>query len=219
MSSAMIEFIRANTALAPVPLIPQMTLHQATEITPLWQATEQWLEATNTPPPYWAFVWAGGQGMARYLLDNPAIVRGKRVLDFAAGSGVAGIAAAMAGAAKVMAADIDPLSQVATQMNAARNGVKVECLRGLDLRSPFTDADLILAGDVCYEQAMSHRVLKWLGLSLFRGAEALLADPGRAYVPDNGLEKLACYEVPVLRELEDRDTRQVTIWKMLPPRA
>lgn len=215
MKKSAADFVRAQTVPATTPFIPEITLQLATEITPMWQVTETWLEQTNTSPPYWAFAWVGGQGLARYVLDNPETVRGKRVLDFAAGCGLAGIAAAKAGATKVMAADIDPLSQAATLVNAEHNKVDVHILNKLDLEKTCTGVDVILAGDVCYEQAMSHRVLRWLRLCVAEGTRVLLADPGRAYVPHEGMKQLARYDIPTLRELEDRDLRTVTVWELL----
>ena len=218
MTLSPLDFILSQTVLAPVPFVPEIQVFQATLITPLWMATESWLEQTGTSPPFWAFTWAGGQGTARYILDHPEEVRGKRVLDFAAGSGIAAIAAAKAGAKHVMSVDIDPLSEAATQLNAVRNGVSVERLPRLDMERAFKKADVILAGDVCYEQSMTAITLHWLYLCVAAGKRVIMADPGRAYVPKSGLEKLAHYEnVPVLRELEDRDTRDVTIWQVLLP--
>ncbi len=215
MSLPAAAFIRANTALTSVPFVPEIKLYLATEITPMWQSTEIWLEQTNTSPPFWAFAWPGGQALARYVLDHPDEVRGKRVLDFAAGSGITAIAAAQSGAARSSAADIDPLSQVATQINASHNAEAVECCRSLDMEQALTDYDLILAGDVCYEQIMSHKILRWLRLCAGAGVRVLMADPGRAYVPEDGLLEVANYDVPVLRELEDRDVRHVTVWQLV----
>lgn len=207
------EFIRANTVLTTLPFLPEMALHLATEITPMWQATESWMAQNNIPPPFWAFAWPGGQGLARWVLDHPEALRGKRVLDFAAGSGLGGIAAAKAGATLVQAADIDPLAQVAIQMNASRNQAVVETVRTLDMEKPYP-ADVILAGDICYEQLMAHRTLRWLRLCASAGTQVLLADPGRAYVPEQGLEELSRYQVPTLRELEDREVREVVVWRV-----
>ena len=220
MSLSPLDFILSQTSFGPVAFVPEISLFQATEITPLWTATESWMQKTGTPPPFWAFVWAGGQGMARYILDHPEEVRGKRVLDFAAGSGIAAIAAAKAGASHVIALDIDPLSETATQLNASRNGVTVERGPALDMTRAFTEADVILAGDVCYEQAMSALTLNWLYLCVAAGKHVLMGDPHRAYKPEKGLQRLAHYDnVPVPRELEDRDTRSVTIWQVLLPEA
>lgn len=218
MNLSPLDFILTHTAFAPVAFVPEISLYQASAQAPLKHAAENWMEIIGTSKPFWAFPWPGGVGLARYVLDNPDAVRGKRVLDFAAGSGIVSIAAAKAGAARVMAADIDPLAQIAIQVNAGRNGAAVECLRVLDMDTEFTAADVILAGDVCYAQAMSAAALRWLYYCIHAGVTVLLSDPGRAYVPKSGLRELARYEaVPVLRELEDRDTRDVTVWRMLLP--
>ena len=157
-----LAFVRAHTALATLPFLPEIRLHLATELTPLWQATEDTLAVQGLAPPYWAFAWVGGQALARYLLDEPEAVRGKRVLDFAAGSGVAGIAALKAGAAAVTASELEPLALAAIALNAAANGVALT-LCGEDLtEAPASGWDVILAGDVCYERPMAERVAGWL---------------------------------------------------------
>ncbi len=216
MNQDSLAFVRDQTRLQPAPFVPEISLHLASEVTPLWMATETWSGQKNSAPPFWAFAWPGGMALARYILDHPDVVRGLSVLDFAAGSGIGAIAAAKAGASRVAAADIDPLAQTAAQMNAARNGIAIDCWRGVDLEVPCRSFDLIIAGDVCYEQVMSSRILKWLALSAEAGAQVLLADPGRAYAPKEealaALSVRADYEVPVLRELEDKETRHVTIW-------
>ncbi len=208
-------FIRAQTAIARPALVPEIPLHLATEITPIWQATEAWLGAEGIEPPFWAFAWPGSQAMARLILDDPARVAGKRVLDFAAGCGLAAIAAARAGAAMVEAAEIDPLATAATRLNAALNGVAVTALDGDVVGAPCR-WDLILAGDVCYEAPMTGHILPWLRAMAAAGAEVWLADPGRAYVPREGLAEIARLDVPVTRELEDRDLRRVTVFRLLP---
>lgn len=211
-------FIRAVTAIARPPLVPEIALHLATEITPIWQATEAWLGEVGIEPPFWAFAWPGSQAMARLILDDPARVAGRRVLDFAAGCGLAAIAAARAGAALVEAAEIDPLAVAATRLNAALNGVAVTALVADLVGSVSPQAgrwDLILAGDVCYEAPMTGHILPWLRAMAAAGAEVWLADPGRAYVPREGLAAMARFDVPVTRELEDRDSRRVTIARLL----
>nr|WP_256476382.1 50S ribosomal protein L11 methyltransferase [Siccirubricoccus soli] len=205
----------AHTAPATAPLVPEITLQLATEITPIWQATEAWLAQEGIEPPFWAFAWPGSVAMARLLLDEPGRVRGKRVLDFAAGCGLAAIAAARAGAALVEAAEIDPLAIAATRLNAARNGAAVATLEG-DLVGAPCRWDTVLAGDVCYEAPMTNHILPWLRRLAAAGAEVLLADPGRAYLPREGLAPVFRLEVPVTRELEDRDTRPVTLYRLLP---
>jgi predicted nicotinamide N-methyase len=176
--------------------------------------TEDKFGESNMPPPFWAFAWPGGQALARYVLDNPSTMRGKRVLDFAAGCGIAAIAAAKAGAARVMACDIDPLAQEATRLNAQLNGVTVEDAGVIKLEKPIKGADIILAGDVCYQQTMSAAVTRWLRFCAEAETHVLLADPGRAWVPQEGLRELARYEVPTLLELEDTEKREVTVWEM-----
>jgi predicted nicotinamide N-methyase len=205
------DFIRAHTALARPALVPELILWSATEITPLWQATEAWLAARDLAPPFWAFAWPGGQALARHVLDHPRLVAGRRVLDFAAGGGIAAIACARAGAASVVAAEIDPLARAAIALNAAENGVAVT-VAAEDLVGTPGQWDLILAGDVCYEAPMTARILPWLRARA-RGAEVILADPGRAYLPA-GLAALARYRVPTTRELEDRDSREVTLYRL-----
>jgi predicted nicotinamide N-methyase len=209
------DFIRAHTVVAHPPLVPEIALHLATEITPIWQASEAWLARRNIAPPFWAFAWPGGQALARLLLDEPGRVAGRRVLDFAAGCGIGAIAAARAGAARVEAAEIDPLAVAATRLNAALNGVAVEAVAA-DLVGAPCRWDTVLAGDVCYEAPMTRRVLPWLRDLAAAGAEVLLADPGRAYLPGEGLAPVARYAVPTTRELEDREERAVTIRRLLP---
>ena len=206
-------FIAANTVLAHPPLVPEIVLHLATEITPIWHATEQLLSETNTEPPFWAFAWPGSQALARYVLDAPSCVQGRRVLDFAAGNGLAAIACAMAGAASVEAAEVDAVATAATLMNAVRNGVSVTALTA-DLVGSDCRWDLILCGDVCYEAPMTGHILPWLN-RMARDAEVWIADPGRAYLPA-GLQPFAQYDVPTTRELEDRDVRRTTLHRLLP---
>jgi predicted nicotinamide N-methyase len=209
------DFVRAHTLVASAPLVPEIRLHLATEITPIWQATETWLAERNIEPPFWAFAWPGGQATARLLLDEPARVAGKRVLDFAAGCGIAALAAAMAGAARVEAAEIDPLALAAVRLNGTLNGVVVETPEG-DVVGSACRWDVILAGDVCYEAPMTAHILPWLRAMAGAGALVLLADPGRAYLPREGLEPLARHAVPTTLELEDRTLREVTIHRLLP---
>jgi predicted nicotinamide N-methyase len=207
-------FIRANTILAPASLVPELMLYQATELTPIWQASEDWLATHNVAAPFWAFAWPGGQAAARRILDNPDLVAGRRVLDFAAGCGIAGIAAARAGAASVEANDIDALALAAVTLNAAANGVDVRTVAGDIVGAPCR-WDMILAGDVCYEGPMSRRIMPWL--SAMAGlAEVWLADPGRAYLP-GGLHRMAEYDVPTTLELEDRTIRRTVLYRLCPP--
>ncbi len=209
------SFVVAETALATPPLVPEIRLYLASEITPLWQATEARLAETGTPPPYWAFAWPGGQAIARQLLDQPGLVAGRRVLDFAAGSGLAAIAAAKAGAAAVEAAEIDPLAGAAIALNAAANGVAI-AWRDADLVGSDGRWDVVLAGDVCYERPMAERVMPWLRRLAGDGCLVLMGDPGRSYLPDRGLQRMASHVVPTSRELEDRTERETVIWRVLP---
>lgn len=209
------DFIRRHTAVATAALVPEVRLHLATEITPIWQATEAWLAQEGIEPPFWAFAWPGSIAMARLLLDQPAQVRGQRVLDFAAGCGLAAIAAAQAGAALVEAAEIDPLALAACRLNAALNGVAVATPEGDVVGAPCR-WDRVLAGDVCYEAPMTGHILPWLRGLAAAGAEVWLADPGRAYVPKAGLAEVSRLVVPTTRELEDRDQREVVVYRLLP---
>jgi predicted nicotinamide N-methyase len=207
-------FIRRETAIASPPLVPEIRLHLATEITPIWQATEATLAHEGLPPPYWAFAWPGGQALARTILDDPAIVRGKRVLDFAAGSGLVAIAAAKAGAQSVTAAEIDDFAAAAIALNAALNGVHVP----VTLEDQVGQAglwDLVLAGDVCYERPMAERVTAWLRGLVAQGVQVLMGDPGRSYLPKNGLALVTRHKVPTSLELEDRTERETAIWRLL----
>lgn len=207
-------FLRANTAPARAPLVLEVALHLATEITPIWRASEAWLEREGLEPPFWAFAWPGGQSLARHVLDNPAKVAGRRVLDFAAGCGIAAIACAQAGAAAVDAAEIDPFAIASITLNAGDNGVAVTPIGG-DLVGADCRWDLILCGDVCYEAPMTRLILPWLR-RMATQAEVWIADPGRAYLPRERMEAFATYVVPTTTELEDRAERTTTLFRLLP---
>ena len=215
MSSDPADFVRANTAIGAPPLVPEIRLHLATEVTPIWQATEESLARFGTPPPFWAFAWAGGQALARYITDHPETVAGRDVLDLASGSGMVAIAAAKAGARHVIAADIDPFAAAAITLNAALNGVTV----GIETRDLLARGAagwaVVTAGDVCYEAPMAERMIALLRRIAARGRLALLGDPGRAYLPREGLAELARYTVPVSRELEDREAKEGVVYKVL----
>lgn len=216
-ASTEIRFILDNTSPGEPPLLPGMRLHLASEVTPLWQATEETLARSNLPPPYWAFAWPGGQAVARYLLDHPDLVRGRRVLDFAAGSGLVAIAAALSGAAHVTANEIDAFAAASIALNARLNdlpdGVPEIAARDL-IGHPMPGIDLVLAGDVCYERPMAERAIAWFTELARAGAEVILGDPGRAYLPRQGLEPLARYAVPTPLDLEDREVRETTVWRL-----
>jgi predicted nicotinamide N-methyase len=207
-------FIRANTALAAPPHVPEIRLHLADEAHELWKRTEEELAEIGLPPPFWAFAWAGGQGLARHALDHPALVAGKRVLDFATGSGLVAIAACMAGAGAVIAADIDPFSRAACALNAAANGVDF-AFTGNDLIETEEGWDVVLAGDVFYDRELASRLVPWFSALRLRGAEVLVGDPGRSYLPKDKLEALAIYEVPVSRALEDSEVKRTTVWRFV----
>ena len=206
--------MRRHTRLAPAALVPEIQLYLASAITPIWQATEAWLAANNVEPPFWAIAWPGGQALARHVLNNPATVAGRRVLDFAAGGGIAAIASARAGATSVEAAEIDDLAVASIGLNAAANGVSVAAT-ARDVVGSRSQWDLILCGDVCYEASMAGHILPWLR-ELARETEVWVADPGRAYLPHEGLEAFARYRVPTTTELEDRTEREVTLYRLRP---
>jgi predicted nicotinamide N-methyase len=210
------DFVRRNTAIGRPPLVPEIALHLATEVTPIWQATEESLSRGAVPPPFWAFAWAGGQALARYVLDNPDVVRGREALDIGSGSGIVAIAAAMAGARRVVAAEIDPFAAAAIALNAALNGVAIAVETRDLLDRAAAGWGVALAGDICYEEPMSSRAIALLRRIAGRGRTALLGDPGRAYLPRSGLAELARYEVPTSRELEDREAREGVVWRVLP---
>jgi predicted nicotinamide N-methyase len=207
------EFIVANTKLLRVPLVPEIALHLAEESLPIWQKTEEELAANNIPPPYWAFAWAGGQALARYILDQPQLLAGRHVLDLGAGSGLAGIAAAKAGAASVLAAEIDTLALLAIGLNAEANGVALT----MSARDPLADAapqvEVVLVGDLFYERALAERVLNYLQAARAHGALVLVGDPRRSYFPRDRFAPLAEYAVPVTRELEDAEIKRTAVWR------
>lgn len=208
-------FIRANTRLLPVPLVPEISLHVADEAVPLWSKTEEELGEAGLPPPFWAFAWAGGQALARFVLDHRAHVAGRAVLDLASGSGLVAIAAMKAGARSVIGYDIDSFARVAMAINATDNGVVVEA-RGDDLLgdAPAPEAQTILAGDIFYERDTAARAYAFLSAQTARGATVLIGDPGRSYLPKDKLRKLAEYQVPVTRDLEDAEIKHTAVWTL-----
>jgi predicted nicotinamide N-methyase len=212
-------FIRANTRLRPVPLVPEISIYVADEAVPLWHKTEEELGEAGLPPPFWAFAWAGGQALARHILDHPELVRGQCVLDLASGSGLVGIAAMKAGASSVTAADIDAFAHAAAKLNAGENNVELSHL-SRDVLTGDSDEpddkpwDVILAGDIFYERETAAHVFNFLQSNAIRGAIILIGDPGRSYLPRDKLLKLAEYSVPVTRDLEDMDIKQTAVWKL-----
>jgi predicted nicotinamide N-methyase len=207
------HFVRANTVLTSSSLVPEIRLHLATQILPLWNKTEDEIEKTGLPPPYWAFAWAGGQALARYVLDHPETVRARTVLDFGSGSGLVAIAAAKAGASTVVAADIDSLAAAAIALNADANGAAIE-VRQDDVLEGACFWNTILVGDMCYERPLAERLLAWLTRAAEQGSQVFLGDPGRNYFPKSGVEKLVSYQVETSRELEDRDVRATAVYRL-----
>ncbi len=205
-------FIISNTVQSPTLFVPEIRLYMASEATPLWEKTESELGEIGLPPPFWAFAWAGGQALARHVLDHPQLVRGKRVLDFAAGSGLVAIAAAMSGAAHVTACEIEAFALDAITLNARANGVTIDAHLG-DFVGRDDGWDVVLAGDVSYERDMAERVTRWLQGLHERGATVLIGDPGRAYLARDRLEKIAEHDVPVIRDLEDADVKKTAVWR------
>ena len=203
-----------NTRLMPVPLVPEISLYVAHEAVPLWQKTEEALGEMGLPPPFWAFAWAGGQALARYILDNPDVVRGKRVLDMASGSGLVAIAAVKAGAGAVTAADIDLFALQAISLNAAANKVELASC-GDDLLDTLPrDMDVILVGDLFYEQSVAKRLMNWLETAAEQAIDVVIGDPGRSYLPRDKLVSCASYEVPVTRDLEDAEIKNSQVWRL-----
>ncbi len=208
------RFILDNTGIMSPPHVPELRLHLATEAHELWLKTEEELEAIGLPPPFWAFAWAGGQGLARYVLDHPDSVSGRRVLDFASGSGLVAIAAAKAGASAVLAADIDPWTETAIRLNAALNEADI-AFTGLDLVGKPVETDVLLAGDVFYDRAFADLLVPWFRELTEKGVSVLVGDPGRAYLPKDRLRAEATYQVPVTRALEDSEVKKTTVWRFI----
>ena len=207
-------FILGQTRLQPVNHAPEISLWLADEVTPIWRLTEEELGEMGVPPPFWAFAWAGGQALARYILDHPERVRGKRVLDLAAGSGLVGIAAMKAGAAYVQCADIDPFCEAAVRLNAEANNVALDFTDQNLLEGAPPAFDVICAGDVFYERPMAERVIAWLDQARNQGSTVLIGDPRRSYFPTGRLVQLAEYEVPTTRELEDQAVKRSGVYAL-----
>ena len=209
------DFLRAHTEIAHHPFVPEIALHIAREVVPIWQAMEIWQEHSNLPPPYWAFCWPGGAALTRYVLDHPEWVRGKRVLDLAAGCGVTAIAAALRGA-DAIAADIDLVAAQVISRNAALNHVAVAVVTEDVTDGVAAGWDVVLAGDVCYERPMAGQVFAWLRRNAAAGATVLMADPGRDYLPTEGLQRVAQYTVPTTMDLEKDPSRSTAVYRVLP---
>lgn len=208
-------FILANTAKLACPLVPELTLHLAHEAVPIWHKTEEELGEIGLAPPFWAFAWAGGQALARYILDHPEFIQGKSGIDLASGSGLVALAAMKVGAASMLAADIDIFAASAIRLNAELNGVSLEVTTENLLNGPPPAADFLLVGDLFYEKELANRVLAWLEKGRARGSRILVGDPGRSYFPKDRFEKRAVYMVPVTRELEDSEIKRTAVWELL----
>jgi predicted nicotinamide N-methyase len=206
-------FIVANTRPLQPPHCPEITLHLADEAVALWQLTEDELEQQGLPPPFWAFAWAGGQGLARFVLDHPEVVRGKRVVDLASGSGLVAIAAMMAGASQATAVEVDQFAITAIHLNAELNGMTVHALLE-DIIDSVLDTDVLLVGDLFYDRDLATRLWDWLQVCAVRGADVVIGDPGRAYLPKSGLIEVASYQVAVSRALEDAEVKNARVWRL-----
>jgi predicted nicotinamide N-methyase len=205
------RFILDNTSIMAPPHVPEIRLHLADEAHDLWLKTEDELEEIGLPPPFWAFAWAGGQGLARHILDHPESVAGKTVIDFASGSGLVAIAAARAGARSVRAVDIDPWARTAVAINSQLNDVEIS-FSGEDIIGTCVDVDILLAGDVFYDKSFADQLVPWFETLLKAGVEVVVGDPGRAYCPRERMHALAAYQVPVTRVLEDAEVKKTTVW-------
>jgi predicted nicotinamide N-methyase len=213
MSEQFAAFARAHTAVAPVPFVPELRLHQAAEPMGLWELTEGEYRSEQ-PPPFWAFAWAGGQGLARFVLDRPEVVAGRRVLDLASGSGLVAIAAARSGAASVRAVDVDPVAVAAIGLNAAVNGVTLAAERVDILDTDAGTAEVVLVGDAFYSKAMTGRITSFLRRAGRAGARVLAGDPDRPFLRREWFTELAAYDVPVTEALEGVRVRRTTIWEL-----
>ncbi len=207
------RFILENTKAIAPPLVPEITLRLAEESLPIWQKTEDELGEMNVPPPYWAFAWAGGQAMSRYLLDHREVCSDRTVVDLGAGSGISAIAAAKAGAARVLAADIDRLALAACALNAGINGVTIETTDADLLASAAPMEALVIVGDLFYERELAERVLRYIDDAKDRGCAVYIGDPRRSYFPEGRFTPFAEYQVPVTRELEDFEIKRTTVWR------
>jgi predicted nicotinamide N-methyase len=216
MTASRRSFVQRHTRLRPVPGLEEVRLHLADEVLPLWHAVQLELDDPDAALPYWAFAWAGGLAIGRYLREHPELVRGRSVLDFASGSGLVAIAARQAGAAAVSGADIDPFAGVAIDLNARANRCRVSVIRGDVLADEPGDVDAILAGDCWYEARLAQRVLPWLRRARDRGTEVLVGDPGRRYLPTDELVEVASYDVRTTTELEDLELKQGHVYRLRP---
>jgi predicted nicotinamide N-methyase len=211
------DFVRAHTRTGRPPIVPEISLRVADDVVALWEALEQEHTGPGSEPPFWAAAWPGGQALARYVLDHPDVVAGRTVLDLGAGSGLVAVAAALAGAATVIASEVDPYGRSATVVNAEDNGVGPIVVVGdlLD-EDPDAQVDVVLAGDVCYDRAMTERVLPYLGRAWLGGAAVYLGDPGRPYLPREGLVPVADFDIPDTEPSSHPpfQVRRTTVWRL-----
>ena len=209
-------FVRSNAELQAPPLLPGIVLYLTHELLPVWTKTEAALAAEGLPPPFWAFAWAGGQALARHVIDHPALVAGRDVVDVATGSGLVAVAAAHAGARSVLAVDTDPVAVAAAGLNALTNAAAIRAeLRDFRTLDPPRDS-VVTVGDFFYERELARSLLAWLTDAHDRGSTVLIGDPGRAYLPEGTLRRLADYRIPVSREIEDGDEKTGTVWELVP---
>jgi predicted nicotinamide N-methyase len=211
--NSVLRFITENTKLISPPLVPEIVLHLAAESLPIWQKTEDELGEINLPPPYWAFAWAGGQAVARYLIDHPEVCRGQTVLDLGSGSGISAIAAAKTGANAVLAADIDKVALAACALNARANAVALKTIGTDLLAEPPAGERVIIIGDLFYERQLADRVVAYIAEAKARGSAIYIGDPQRSYFPEGRFTRLAEYQVPVTRELEDAEIKRTAVWR------
>lgn len=212
-AAATLALLHERTTLSSVPLVPEIRLHLAAEVVPLWQDTETRTGRSGLPPPFWAFAWVGGQALARYVLDRPEAVVGKRVLDLASGSGIVAIAAAKAGAAHVIANDVDRFARAAIGANAAANAVELEIRTDDVIGRPLRGIDIVLVGDFFYDRDLADRTAQWFAQLCEQGTAILIGDPGRAYLPKENLAFVAAYDVPSTREIEDGESKRCTVYR------
>ena len=216
MASSPRAFVLRHTRLRPVPGLEEIRLHLADEVLPLWHAVQVETADPDAPLPYWAFAWAGGLALGRYLREHPEAVAGRRVFDLGSGSGLVAIAAMRAGATAVVACDIDPFAAAAIELNAHANGVRIAVVRRDVLDEDPPDVDVVVAGDTWYEAGLAERVLPWLRRARARGIDVLVGDPGRRYLPTADLSELATYPVRTTTELEDLELKQGRVYALAP---
>ncbi|RSM78698.1 methyltransferase [Kibdelosporangium aridum] len=206
-------FVRAHTRLGVAPHVPEIQLYLAEDAFDLWERVEAEVGEKGLAPPFWAFAWAGGQALARYVLDNPSLVAGRSVLDLAAGCGVVALAAAKAGASRVVANEIDQFAIDAIVLNAEANGLTVQTEFGDMVDGDAEGFDVVLAGDIFYDTAVTSRMMPFIRRLQARDVTVLVGDPGRKHLPREQFAQVAQYEVPVPKALEDAEVKTTTVWR------